>query len=243
MDVLPSIDLRGGRVVDLFQGDYDRETVYDDTGEAVAARFIAAGTCWIHIVDLDGSRDGVRANAPIVQRIATQAAAAGVMVELGGGIRSVDAARATLDLGIARVIFGTIAVEQPEVVADAVRILGADAVVVGIDARNGQVATRGWTQGSAVGAIDLAQRMVDAGVRRFIYTDIARDSTLTEPNFAEIGALNHAVAAGVIAAGGVTTVDQVRRLAALDLEGAIIGSALYAGRITLEDALAAARQA
>lgn len=240
MDILPSIDLRAGRVVDLFQGDYDRETVYDDTADAVADRFVGGGARWIHIVDLDGSREGTPANAPIVRRIAERAARAGVRVELGGGIRSLDAARAALDLGVARVIFGTVAAERPEVVEEAVRTLGAEAVVVGIDARAGVVATRGWTAASGRRAVDLAGQMAAAGVVRFIYTDITRDSTLTEPNFAEVDALNRAVDAAVIASGGVTTVDQVRRLAALGLEGAIIGSALYAGRITLEAALAAA---
>lgn len=240
-DVLPSIDLRAGRVVDLYQGDYAQETVYETTPEAVAADFVRDGARWIHIVDLDGARSGSPANRDAVRRIA--ATAAGVRLELGGGIRSLEAARAALELGVTRVIFGTAAVERPQLVAEAVRALGPRAVVVGIDARQGMVATRGWTEASSVSAITLAQQLARLGVERFIYTDIARDSTLTEPNFAELEAMQQAVPARIIASGGVTSAEQVTRLVGLGLEGAIIGSALYAGKITLAQALAAARGA
>jgi phosphoribosylformimino-5-aminoimidazole carboxamide ribotide isomerase len=163
-------------------------------------------------------------------------------LELGGGIRSVDAARAALAAGVARVVFGTVAVEQPEVVADAVAQLGAAAVVVGIDARGSAVATRGWVHESSLTAVALAQRVVDAGVVRLIYTDITRDSTLTEPNFGVLEELHRSFPVALIASGGITTVAQIVRLGAMGLEGAIIGSALYAGKLTLEDALVAARQ-
>ncbi|MGH2370740.1 MAG: HisA/HisF-related TIM barrel protein, partial [Chloroflexota bacterium] len=192
-DILPSIDIRGGRVVDLFQGDYAQETVYDETAEVVAERFVQDGARWLHVVDLDGARAGSPENRAIVRRIAAVAAQAGVKLELGGGIRSLEAAQAALDAGATRVIFGTAAVEQPELVGQAVAALGAAAVVVGIDARSGFVATRGWTAGSQLRAVDLARRMVDAGVARFIYTDIARDSTLTEPNFDELDTLSQTV--------------------------------------------------
>jgi phosphoribosylformimino-5-aminoimidazole carboxamide ribotide isomerase len=242
-DVLPSIDLRAGRVVDLYQGDYAQETVYETTPEAVAADFVRDGGRCIHIVDLDGARSGSPANRDAVRRIAATATAAGVRLELGGGMRSLEAARAALDLGVTRVIFGTAAVERPQLVAEAVRALGPQAVVVGMDARQGMVATRGWTEASSVSAITLAQQLSRLGVERFIYTDIARDSTLTEPNFAELEAMQQAVPARIIASGGVTSAEQVTRLVGLGLEGAIIGSALYAGKITLAQALAAARGA
>lgn len=241
LQILPSIDIRGGRVVDLFQGDYGRETVYEDTAEAVAERFVAAGAEWIHVVDLDGSRGGLPANRAVVRRIAAVTARAGAKLELGGGIRSVAAARAALEAGAARVVLGTVAVEQPEVVVDAVAQLGAAAVVVGIDARGGAVATRGWVQEASLTAAALARRAVDAGVVRLIYTDITRDSTLTEPNFGVLEELHCAVPVALIASGGITTVAQIARLAELRLEGAIIGSALYARKLTLEDALEAAR--
>jgi phosphoribosylformimino-5-aminoimidazole carboxamide ribotide isomerase len=242
-EILPAIDIRAGRVVDLFQGDYSRETVYDDAAEAVVERFIGDGARWIHVVDLDGSRGGSPANRDLVRDLARMAGAAGVRVQLGGGIRSLEAAHAALESGVSRVIFGTAAVERPDVVAQAVRRFGPAAVAVGIDARRGLVATRGWTETAPVPAVDLARRMVDCGVVWLIYTDVERDSTLTEPNFAELERLRRSTRAAVIASGGVTTVEQVHRLAALDLAGAIIGSAIYAGRLTLRQALAAAAAA
>jgi len=240
-EIIPSIDLRAGRVVDLLQGDYARETVYEVPAEAVAEQFVAAGARWIHVVDLDGAKAGAPANRDLIRRLAGVAARGGARIEVGGGIRSLEAARAALDDGAARVIFGTAAVERPELVAQAVAAFGAEAVIAAIDARDGRVAIRGWTAGTSFSAIDLARRMVEAGVQRLIYTDVSRDSTLTEPNFEALWQLRRAVAAAVIASGGVTTAGQVRRLAALGLEGAIIGSALYAGRLTLAEALAAAR--
>jgi phosphoribosylformimino-5-aminoimidazole carboxamide ribotide isomerase len=230
-------------VVDLFQGDYGRETVYEDAAEAVAERFVTAGARWIHVVDLDGSRGGLPENRAIVRRIALVAARGGARLELGGGIRSVAAARAALEAGATRVVFGTVAVEQPEVVADAVSDLGADRVVVGIDARGRTVATRGWVQESSLTAVALARRAVDSGAERLIYTDITRDSTLTEPNFAVLEELRHVVSAALIASGGITTAAQIARLAGLGMEGAIVGSALYAGKLTLEAALQAAKGA
>ena len=240
--ILPSIDIRGGRVVDLFQGDFAQETVYDEAAESVASRFIADGAQWIHVVDLDGSRAGSPENQALVRRIVERASSASVRVELGGGIRSLEAIRAALDTGVTRVIVGTAAVEQPALVRDAVNAHGPQAVVVGIDARQGMVATRGWTQASGLRASDLAAQMLDLGVVRFVYTDIDRDSTLAGPNVDATAALGQAVAgrATVIASGGVTTVAQIQALAAAGLEGAIVGSALYAGKITLRDALAAA---
>lgn len=239
-EILPSIDIRGGRVVDLYQGDYNQETIYQDTAQEVARRFVAAGAQWIHAVDLDGSRAGSSENNAIIRQIADVATAAGARLELGGGIRSLDAARRALDLGASRVILGTAAVEHPYLVEQAVAALGAAAVIVGIDARGGRVAVRGWTAASTLLAVDLARRVASQGVQRIIYTDIARDSTLTEPNFAELDAVAAAAALTVIASGGVTTIPQVERLAQMPLEGAIIGSALYAGKITVEAALAAA---
>jgi phosphoribosylformimino-5-aminoimidazole carboxamide ribotide isomerase len=241
---LPAIDVRRGRVVDLFQGDYARETVYEEAAEAVARRFVAGGAPWIHVVDLDGSQAGSPANRALVRRIAAIAAEGGVKVELGGGIRSLETARTALETGVARVIFGTAAVERPELVQEAVDAFGPEAVVVGVDERGGMVATRGWTHASEQRAADLARRMVDLGVIRFIYTDVERDSTLTEPNFDELEALARAVPqASVIASGGVTTAEQIARLAQMGLEGAIVGSALYAGKITLEQAINAAEEA
>jgi phosphoribosylformimino-5-aminoimidazole carboxamide ribotide isomerase len=242
-EILPSIDLRDGLVVDLYQGDYARETVYDDPAEGYARRFLDDGATWLHVVDLDGARDGAPANAELVGQLARIARGAGARLQLGGGIRSAAVARAAIEAGADRVIFGTAAVEHPEEVAAAVRNLGASAVVVGIDGRDGLVATRGWQSASGRTTFDLAEAMIALGVIRFVCTDIARDSTLTGPNVAELEALNRAVRgrAAVIASGGVTTVEQIGELVAAGLEGAIVGSALYAGRLTVAQAIAASR--
>jgi phosphoribosylformimino-5-aminoimidazole carboxamide ribotide isomerase len=242
-EILPSIDLRGGLVVDLYQGDYARETVYDDPAERFARRFLDEGAAWLHVVDLDGARAGAPANAMLVGQLSRIAHASGARLQLGGGIRSASLARAAIDAGADRVIFGTAAVEHPEEVAAAVRDLGAGAVVVGIDGRDGMVATRGWLATSGRTTIDLAEAMIAIGVARFVCTDIARDSTLTGPNVAELDALNRAVLgrAAIIASGGVTTASQIGELVAAGLEGAIVGSALYAGRLTVAQAIAASR--
>jgi phosphoribosylformimino-5-aminoimidazole carboxamide ribotide isomerase len=241
--ILPSIDVRGGKVVDLYQGDFSKETVYEDTAEAVAQSFVRAGAAWIHMVDLDGSRDGTRQNDPAIRRVAEIAGAAGLRLELGGGIRSLESIETALALGIHRVVIGTAAVERPGLVDEAVAHFGAEAIVVGIDSRNGMVATRGWTADSSLKATDMARQMVERGAVRFVCTDITRDSTLTAPNFEALEEISLAVEgkAHVIASGGVTTIEQVTRLRELGLEGAIIGSALYAGKLKLEDALEAAR--
>ena len=241
--ILPSIDVRGGKVVDLYQGDFSKETVYEDTAEAVARRFVDGGAEWIHMVDLDGSRDGTRQNDAPIQRVAEVAAPAGVRLELGGGIRSLETIESALALGIHRVVIGTAAVERPDLVNEAVQRFGAETIVVGIDSRNGMVATRGWTADSTLPAAEMARQMVERGAVRFVCTDITRDSTLTAPNFEALEEIARSVGGGarVIASGGVTTVEQVRRLRDLEMEGAIIGSALYAGKLSLEEALEAAR--
>ncbi|MGB1749448.1 MAG: HisA/HisF-related TIM barrel protein, partial [Dehalococcoidia bacterium] len=183
MDVLPAIDLRGGRCVRLTQGDYDRETVFDDDPAGVARRWVDAGARRLHIVDLDGARDGVRSNADAVTAILD---AVDIPVQLGGGVRTEADAKQLVELGVDRVIFGTAAIEAPEQVANAVKSVGEDHVIVGVDAKDGMVQTRGWLEQSTVSAAELAQQMVDIGVRRFIYTDTSRDGTLSHPNFTAV---------------------------------------------------------
>ena len=239
--ILPSIDLRGGRVVDLYQGDFAKETVYEEAAEAWARRFVEAGASWVHVVDLDGSRDGTGRNRALVEAIARVVRAAGVQLELGGGMRSLEHIRAGRDAGADRIVLGTAAVEAPQLVEAAVKEFGAEAIVVGIDSRDGIVTTRGWTEGSGKRTVDLAREMEQRGCVRFVCTDVARDSTLTAPNFDSLREIAAATTGHVIASGGVTTAEQIRQLCALGLEGAIVGSALYAGRLTLEEALAAAR--
>jgi phosphoribosylformimino-5-aminoimidazole carboxamide ribotide isomerase len=239
MELYPAIDLRGGEVVRLAQGASDRQTSYGTDPAAQARTFAAAGARWLHVVDLDrafGTGDNDAAIAAIVAAVGTSLA-----VQVGGGVRSVERARTLANLGVTRVILGTAAVEHPALVDEVVAALGADAVAVGIDARDGAVALRGWTETSAVRATDLGLRVAGQGVRTVIYTDIARDGMLGGPDLAGSVALQAAAGISVIASGGIATLDDLRAVAAAGLGGAITGRALYEGRFALADALAVAR--
>lgn len=239
MEIIPAIDLRGGAVVRLLQGNYDRQTTFDDDPVRVARRFEADGAPRIHVVDLDGAREGRRTQASEVRAVA---AAVGVGVQLGGGLRSPgDLADAFAD-GVDRVVLGTAAVEEPALVEQALAAHGAERVVVGIDARDGMVSVAGWTEASEIAAADLLERMAGLGARRFVYTDITRDGTLTSPNFAAVSEMvERADAAGgarVIASGGIAEIAHLRTLAELGAEGAIVGSAIYRDALDLAAAVA-----
>ena len=237
--IIPAIDLRGGRCVRLVQGDPSRETVYSDDPVAVARAFAAAGARRLHVVDLDGAFAGLPRNLAVATAIAR---AVDIPVELGGGIRSMAAIEQVLAAGIAYAILGTAAIEQPELVEEACRRFPGR-VLVGIDARDGRVAVRGWAEGTETDAVELAREMGRRGVSQIIFTDIARDGTLAGPNLA---ALERVAAAGVpvIASGGVSSLDDLRALAALrdrGVVGAIVGKALYTGAVDLRAALALLR--
>lgn len=229
MLVIPAIDLLQGRCVRLFQGDFAQETIYDDDPVRTAHRWAALGARWLHIVDLDGARLGRPAQLPLVSGIA----AAGVPVELGGGLRTLDDMHAAFEAGVARVVLGTIAIEDPAILDVAVRRFGPERVVLGVDARDGMVAVRGWEQTSTVAATDVIARAREGGVQQVIYTDIERDGTLSSPNYdatAEIAAIG----VRVIASGGVATRLNLERLAEIDgVKAAIVGRALYAGTLRI----------
>lgn len=237
MQVIPAIDLRGGKCVRLYQGDYARETVYSDDPVETALRWVDMGARRLHIVDLDGARDGVPANLDAAGRIA---AAAGVPAHFGGGIRGADAAQAAMDAGMDRIMLGTAAVEDADLVRALLGRFGAERVVVSVDAKDGQVALRGWTRSSGKPAAELVADMARLGVKRVLYTDISRDGTLTEPNFEGVAALARQGGVGVIAAGGVSQVSHIERLAAAGAEAAIVGRAIYTGDMDLRQAIAAA---
>lgn len=240
MTIYPAIDLRAGRCVRLEQGDPDRETTFSDDPAATARRWVSEGAEWLHVVDLDGAFSGERRNADAIGEIVD---AAGVPVQLGGGLRSMDAIRAAVDVGVERVIIGTAAMEHPELVAEAASELPGR-VAVGIDARDGFVATRGWKVVADVQATDLARRMEALGASVVIYTDIRRDGMLAGPNVAATAVLAQSVRIPVIASGGMSSLKDVEVLASLSsagVEGVIIGRALYAGRFTLGEAMAVAR--
>ncbi len=237
MDLFPAIDIRHGRVVRLSQGEATRQTVYGDDPVAVAERFAEQGAEWIHVVDLDRAL-GDGENLGVVARIAARVGGR-ARIQLGGGLRSLDAVRRGLAQGASRAVIGTAAAIDPGIVGAAVRAEGADRIAVGIDARDGRVAIRGWTETSALEAAELARRVAGEGVRTAIYTDVARDGMLAGPDVAGARRLG-AAGLEVIASGGIASIDDLRAVEGAGLAGAIVGRALYDGRFSLPDALAAA---
>jgi phosphoribosylformimino-5-aminoimidazole carboxamide ribotide isomerase len=235
----PAIDLKGGQVVRLKRGEMDQATIYADDPAAQARSFIEAGFGWVHMVDLDGAFAGKPANAAAVRAII--AAVPGARLQLGGGIRSMETAEAWLSAGVSRIILGSAAVKDPDFARAACRAFPGR-VALGIDARDGMVATEGWAETSDVSATDLARRFEDSGAAAVIYTDIARDGMLTGVNVTATAALARAVRLPVIASGGVAGVEDITALREADagIEGAILGRALYDGRIEPKVALAAA---
>jgi phosphoribosylformimino-5-aminoimidazole carboxamide ribotide isomerase len=233
MQIWPAIDLRGGKCVRLQQGDYNRETVFGDAPAAVAREFHAAGAQYLHVVDLDGARSGGVENWAAIEAIVH---AAPLVCELGGGIRDEATIARLLSLGMQRLVIGTLAIRQPDWFRAMCRKF-PNRLALGIDARDGQVATDGWLETSRTSAIELALSFAAEPIASLIYTDIARDGMLNGPNFAALDAMRKAVSLPVIASGGVTTAEDVSRLAELPMAGCIIGRALYEGKLTLADAL------
>ena len=234
-EVIPAIDLRGGRCVRLLQGDYDKETAYSDDPVSVAKRWAELGAPRIHVVDLDGAKDGKPAQSPTMAAIC---AAVNVPVEVSGGMRTIEDVAKAISYGAGRVQLGSAAVKNPQLVKDAVlRFPGA--IVVSIDAREGMVQTDGWLASSTVRGVDLAREMAVAGVPRIMFTDIGRDGMLTEPNYAAYEELLSAVSCPVVASGGVSKIEHLVRLAAIGCEGSIVGKALYESAFTLPEALSA----
>lgn len=232
MLVIPAIDLRGGRCVRLVQGDYARETVFADDPVEVARGWQTAGAKVLHVVDLDGARDGVPAQRDVIGAIV---AALDIPVQVGGGVRSVEHGVALYEAGVTRVVIGTAAIEQPEIVTMLLARYGPERVVVGVDARDGMVATRGWTETSDTPAEALIESMLVRGVQRVVYTDIDRDGTLVSPNFEAIARIAR-LGAAVVASGGVATREHLRQLAAIPgVDEAIVGRALYTGDVVLAD--------
>ena len=234
IEIIPAVDIRGGKCVRLYQGNFDQETVFSDDPVEVALEWQSLGAPRLHIVDLDGAVSGEIHNQDIITEIAH---AILIPTQLGGGIRQPETIEQMLKAGIERVILGTAAVENPELIKKACQRF-SESIIVGIDAREGYISTHGWRQETRLKAVALAQAMLKLGVRRFIYTDINRDGTLTEPNFAATAELINAVRVPVIASGGISSLNHLKMLRALGVEGAIIGKALYTGDIDLKEALA-----
>ena len=234
MEVIPAIDLREGRCVRLYQGDYAQEEIFGVDPVAIALRWQSEGAKLLHIVDLDGAASGSPKNVDAIRAIASSV---NITVEVGGGIRDMEKAVLLSDAGADRLVLGTSAVEDPELVTQMLERFGVDSVVVSVDAKDGWAALRGWKQSSQMKALDLMDGMVALGVSRFEYTDISRDGTMTEPNFEAVTEAVNYVSVPIIAAGGIANVRHLERLAELGVEGAIVGKALYTGAVILPEVL------
>ncbi len=233
MILYPAIDIRGGRCVRLIEGDFDRETVFGDDPAAMAAQWQSQGAEWIHIVDLDGARDGVPRNTDSIRAMRKRV---DIAIQVGGGIRSVSDVQCYLDAGIDRVVLGTIAIYEPELI-EAIAARWGDRIAVGLDARNGKLAGSGWIDQTEASALMTAKDLRARGVETFIYTDISRDGTLIGPNIQEIRVMVEALGHGVIASGGVSQSSDLRRIRETGADGAVVGRALYDGRISMTEAL------
>lgn len=233
MIILPAIDIKDGRCVRLFQGDYAQVTTYDADPVQVALRWQEAGASWLHLVDLDGAKEGYPANAELIKHIR---AATTLHIEVGGGMRTLEHIEQVLGLGVDRVILGTVAITNRDLLQQAVERWG-ERIVVGLDARDGLVAIAGWLETSQVTAVALARELSELGVQRFVYTDIARDGALTGPNLKALSEMQQAVKSALIASGGVSSLDDLRALARCGVEGAIVGKAIYTGAVDLAAAI------
>ena len=231
---LPAIDMKDGRCVRLHKGVFRTAHQVADSALETAKRFADAGAKWVHMVDLDGARDGVRKNFPYIYEVIQQS---GLRVELGGGIKSIPDVITVVESGAARAVIGSAAVSHPEVVDYALSQWGSERVAVGIDCLNGRFLTAGWEEDSGLDCVEFARQMEGKGVRTIIFTDIATDGMLSGPSFVQLSDLQRAVNCDIVASGGVTTLDDVRRLRDMGLYGAIIGKAYYAGTIDLAEAI------
>ncbi|MBI2166204.1 MAG: 1-(5-phosphoribosyl)-5-[(5-phosphoribosylamino)methylideneamino]imidazole-4-carboxamide isomerase [Chloroflexi bacterium] len=238
MEVIPAIDLRDGRCVRLYQGDYTRERVFSEDPVRVAQQWQEQGAPRLHVVDLDAARLGRPGNLDTVARIASTVT---IPIQVGGGIRDAKTAAQVLGLGVQRIVVGSVAVEKPQVVSRMLEVYGAARLVVALDARDGLVAVRGWKERASVSPVELALKMKELGVQRILYTDIGRDGTLSGPDLRTTAELVTKTGLAVLASGGISTVDHLRALAEVGAEGAVVGMALYTGVLTLGQALSSLR--
>lgn len=242
IQIYPAIDMRGGKCVRLYKGDYAQETVYADSPFEMAKAFSDAGATFVHMVDLDGAKDGERVHAKDVIRVAKELP---LKVQIGGGIRTEDDVRFYLENGVDRVIIGSLAIRERELVASFIEKFGAERIVIGLDAKDGMVATHGWLETSDQKATDVGRYFAERGAKYFIFTDIATDGTLQGPNIAANEQLASATDAEIIVSGGMSSLEDIQAVKMASeqstIGGVIIGKALYTGRFTLEEALKEAK--
>ena len=236
MYIFPAIDLIDGKAVRLRKGDYNEVTVYSDSPADVAAGFEQKGARFLHVVDLDGAKDGTTANFQTVRDIIERT---GLSVEIGGGVRDIERVKKYMDIGVDRVIIGTAAVTDPEFLAEAVKLYG-DRIVVGVDIKDGFVAIKGWLEISEVSCFDFCEKLSKMGVNTVICTDISKDGMMSGTNVELYRQLKERFGMNIIASGGVSSIDDVRALSEMDIFGAIVGKALYTGDVDLERAISVA---
>ncbi len=237
MKLFPAIDLIGGKAVRLVKGDYAQVTVYSDSPAEVARGFEACGAEYLHVVDLEGARDGSLANLATIKEIIDGTS---LFVEVGGGIRSIETVEKYIEAGAARVIIGTAAVTDPDFLAEAVSRYG-DRIAVGVDIKDGMVAIKGWTEKSSLSCFDFCEKLSEMGVKTIICTDISKDGLLAGTNLELYAEMSKRFSMDITASGGVTTLDDIRKLTEMNMYGAILGKAIYAGKIDLREALSVAR--
>ncbi len=233
MKLYPAIDLKDGNCVRLIQGDYNQVTVYGNNPAQMAKKWESLGGDYLHIVDLDGAKEGVGINDEAIREIVK---AINIPIELGGGIRTLEDIKAKLDMGVDRVILGSAAIKNKELVKEAIEVFGADKIVIGVDAKDGMVAIEGWLEVTDVSALEFCKELEQLGVKTVIYTDIAKDGMMQGPNVEETKKLVQATGLDIIASGGVSTLEDLKNLEQINVYGAIIGKALYIGAIQLEEA-------
>jgi phosphoribosylformimino-5-aminoimidazole carboxamide ribotide isomerase len=238
MNIIPAIDLLGGKAVRLLKGDYNKVTVYSDDPAAVAESFERAGAKYLHVVDLDGAKDGTTANFETIKKITERTS---LSVEVGGGIRTLERVKQYIDIGVDRVIIGTAAVTDPEFLSEAVRLYG-ERIVVGVDIKDGFVAIKGWLEVSALSCKEFCKKLEDLGVKTIICTDISKDGMMSGTNLELYRRLNSDFAIDFVASGGVSSLEDIKALKEMNVYGAILGKALYTGAIDLSEAIKTAEE-
>lgn len=240
MIIFPAIDLKDGKCVRLIEGKLDQKTVYSDKPEEIALQWQSLGAEFLHVIDLDGAFEGVPKNLSVIEKILNKVK---IPVQVGGGIRTLNAIKTLLDIGVKRVILGTVAVSNPDLLKEAISKFGNESIVLGIDARNGKAAVKGWAEESQVNALKLALKMKEKGIKRIVFTDIKRDGTLKGVNVEATKKMAEATGLLLIASGGVSSLEDLKQLKQIErygVEGVIIGQALYKRKIDLKEALSIA---
>ncbi|MBI49816.1 MAG: 1-(5-phosphoribosyl)-5-[(5-phosphoribosylamino)methylideneamino]imidazole-4-carboxamide isomerase [Chloroflexi bacterium] len=232
MEVIPAIDILDGKCVRLFQGDYDKETIFSDYPIDIAKRWESYGAQRLHLIDLDGAKNGKPINQSTIVEISQSV---DIPIQVGGGIRDFRTVEKYIQDGIDRVIVGTAAVRDPDLISKTIEIFGEESVMVSIDAKDGVVAVDGWIKSSKISVFDLMDDIVDTGLKRFMYTDISRDGTLSEPNYGSIEDILEYSPMKMLAAGGISSIDDLNKLKIIGVEGAIVGRAIYTGDIVLSE--------